>query len=213
MAEATAVSFERALETLKALQDAGQLFVRVIPPLYVEFEFDAESVAQIDNSLGFDDFKRATERVEVLLTGVLFDRLDSAIEQELRRIGPDVENADEQRETLKSQAGLVEEKFVDKLLKARADVKSSSKAAAFASLDWDIKVKIADASLEEVNFPYSTLRFNFQREFGAEPFAVVAGRLFDSAQINFTADEIDYTIRVLSKVLARLREEERKSLE
>jgi hypothetical protein len=79
-------------------------------------------------------------------------------------------------------------------------LKRSSKAPAFSSVDWDVKVKVQDAEIAVEETPYATLRIKYQRDFGGDSFAIFGGRTFDSMQVNVTAEEIDYFIKVLQRV-------------
>ena len=75
----------------------------------------------------------------------------------------------------------------------------------FNGVDWDVKVKRFDASFDDFQpYPYATVRLSFQRDFEDSAFAILGGRTFDSVQINFSKDEVDHLIRVLSRTRERL---------
>jgi hypothetical protein len=96
---------------------------------------------------------------------------------------------------------------VDSALRRRYDLKRSSKAPSFSHVDWDIKVKYHDASIDPFDpIPYATFRISFQREFEDSAFAVLGGRTFDSVQVNFSKDEIDYIGKVFVAARERLAE-------
>ena len=117
----------------------------------------------------------------------------------------DEEQAEKERERLNADIQKVESKLYDSHLQQRYDLKRTSKAPSFTGIDWDIKVKHFDAKLGDFEpFPYATCKISFQREFDDSPFVFFGGRAFDSAQINFTIDDIDHLSQVLAKVRERL---------
>ena len=140
-----------------------------------------------------------------LLNGVLdLDGKDPNVEPIVRQLGLDPEDA-EVNSRIADDARAVREQLFDEKLRRRYNLKRSSKAPSFNQVDWDIKVKRYDAKVEIFEpFPYATFRLSFQRDFDDSPFAVFGGRTFDSVQVNFSRDEIDYLVRVLSAASRQL---------
>lgn len=93
-------------------------------------------------------------------------------------------------------------------LQDRYELKASSKAPTFSSIDWDIKLKTKDAKLERIRFPYATCRIAFQRDFDISPLTLFSGKAFDSMQVNFSIDEVQYLIKVLTSIMRHLEEAE-----
>ena len=98
----------------------------------------------------------------------------------------------------------VEHQLYDERLRRRYALKKTSKAPAFAAIEWDIKTKIADGTMPELErFPYATCRISYQKDFDNTPWSVL-GNPFESTQINLTIDEVRYVIRVLQTIQNRL---------
>lgn len=124
----------------------------------------------------------------------------------------DLEDDLEAQAEARRRQQLVATALVDDALRRRYALKRLSKAPAFADLDWDIKVKVADANdpdFEEI--PYATIKFKYQRDFGDDPF-VWFQRGVESAQINFTREEVSFLIGALQRVERGLRDAEGKKL-
>jgi hypothetical protein len=99
--------------------------------------------------------------------------------------------------------------LVDDDLRNRYKLKATSKAPIFTDLEWDIKVKIDDSSLggEECHLPYATLKFVYQREFGATAYAPLSmqmAKAFEAVSINVTADDLEYLEQYVSLLRQRL---------
>ena len=186
----------------------GQLFISLSPPFTVTLEVDrvvmGETLTQ--PTLTPEQFSAASDEIGLILLNVL-NRTEG------RYIyGPGGRDSDEvdleTRAAQKQRKARVEEvksRLYDDYLQRRYDLKKSSKAPSFNGVDWDVKVKRFDANVDDFQpFPYATLRLSFQRDFEDSAFAVLGGRTFDSVQVNFSRDEIDHLIRVLSRTRERL---------
>ena len=193
-------------ETLAALEQwkaDSQLFVSLSPPFAATLEVDRtvmrDTLAQ--STLSADEFKAASDEIGVILLNILNKTEDQYI---FGPVGEDDE-AKAAREQRTAYVGEVKSRLYDGYLQRRYDLKKSSKAPSFNGVDWDVKVKRFDASFEDFQpFPYATLQLSFQRDFEDSAFAILGGRTFDSVQINFSKDEVDHLIRVLSRIRERL---------
>ena len=186
----------------------GQLFISLSPPFTVTLEVDrvvmGETLTQ--PTLTPEQFSAASEEIGLILLNVLNRTEDRYIYGPGRRdsdeVDPETQAAQKQR---KARVEEVRSRLYDDYLQRRYDLKKSSKAPSFNGVDWDVKVKRFDANVDDFQpFPYATLRLSFQRDFEDSAFAVLGGRTFDSVQVNFSRDEIDHLIRVLSRTRERL---------
>ena len=153
-------------------------------------------------------------RISMMLLALLIGETDSFAERfiEQRLKNKQASGQEKEVEKLRIEAGLatVKAQLYDEHLQGRYNLKKSSKAPSFNSIDWDIKVKHADAQIENLKpFPYATCRISFQKDFDASPFQLFSGKAFDSAQINFSVDEITYLLRVLTTIKERLEKVEK----
>ena len=186
----------------------GQLFISLSPPFTVTFEVDrvvmGETLKQL--TLTPEQFNAASDEIGLFLLNVLNRTEDRYV------YGPGGRDSDEvdsetkaARKQRKARVKEVKSRLYDDYLQRRYDLKKSSKAPSFNGVDWDVKVKRFDANVDDFQpFPYATLRLSFQRDFDDSAFAVLGGRTFDSVQVNFSRDEIDHFIRVLSRTRERL---------
>lgn len=205
------VDVETVAEILKELQGKNRLFISIVPPYYVRFLIDRDHLEAVLNARGLSqkDFQTTSSRVAAMLLAALSEREESFLEHEVKEHVPAEETGTpEQRsqviKLLRSQLDLVKATLIDEHLRGRYDLKISSKAPAFAELDWDIKLKTDDANVDIKRFPYTTLKIRFQRDFSDSPFAILGGGAFDSLQINLTVDEVKYLLEELEKVHQRL---------
>ena len=196
--------FEQFVEAIAEEYAAKRLFIRLVPPLYVEVVLDARDKVRERLGLSKEEFDYHLRTVEHLLIPIMRRQVDAYLEHlEVQQ------ETEKEKGDLKRQAALIEEHIVDDRLRARFKLKVTSKAPAFVSLDWDVKIKVHDAKAKEFRFPYATLRLNYQRDFDEPPLILLGGRTFDSAQVNFTLDEVDHLMHVLDDIRAVLSEAER----
>ena len=186
----------------------GQLFISLSPPFTVTLEVDrvvmGETLTQ--PTLSPEEFSAASDEIGLILLNVL-NRTEGRYV-----LGPGGGDADEEdpetqaaQNQRKARVEEVKSRLYDDYLQRRYDLKKSSKAPSFNGVDWDVKVKRFDANVDDFRpFPYATLRLSFQRDFEDSAFAILGGRTFDSIQVNFSRDEIDHLIRVLSRTRERL---------
>lgn len=208
MSETNELTFDQAVALLVRLRDSGDLFIRIVPPFYVNLVCVPGKAV----SLGVDQaaFDKRVKEVEALLAGALFKNADAVVDAALDS-REDEEGQEEAAAEIRRKVDVVSDALVDEKLKARYELKIHSKAAAFSSIDWDIKIKVADANVDgAMRIPYATLRLASQREFGDDPFSLFTGRTFESVQVNFTADEVLYLASVLQRVAEMLTREEEK---
>ena len=194
-----AADFDATLRILKELYDSDRLFITLLPPFTVVFEFDPAEVKPLLGQMTAPLFDDISNDIGVLLMAIL----DDVEEFVQRRLARD-KNLDETE--LRRQIAATRLALWSAALQNRYHLKISSKAPAFAGIDWDIKVKVEDASLHSIDLPYTTCKIRLQREFDNSPFTVISGRVFDAVQINLTLDEVSYLIRVLTTVQRRLAE-------
>jgi len=197
--------FNVTLEMLDKLVENGDVYISLSPPFSASFEINRDVLRKQleDFSIAEEDFNRASRRISSMLLSILAneesDYIKAMIRSKLKG-----ESADKRRKSLQEQISRVKEHLFTEHLKNRYNLKLSSKAPSFTGIDWDTKIKVGDAQLEKINFPYATCRIKFQREFEESPFVILGGRAFDSMQINFTIDDVDYLIRVLGTIKRRL---------
>lgn len=204
--------FKQVLATLKALYAHREIFVSLIPPLELSFEIDREVLAQRLKESHIDerDFRREADRISSLLLAILQEAEEQYVKGTIERLElKDEKEAEDKKKKLLEELENVRKAFWNQHLKDRYDLKASSKAPSFVSIDWDIKLKTKDANLEKIRFPYATCRIDYQREFSASPFAILGGKTMDAVQINFSIDDIEYLIKVLSAIMLHLEEAER----
>ena len=144
----------------------------------------------------------AAGRIGVMLSAILEKQEEEYIDHFISSAdGPQISD---DVERLKAEIENVRDRLYDSHLQQRYDLKKSSKAPSFTSIDWDIKIKHFDAKLSDFKpFPYATCRLSYQREFDQSPLTLF-GRAFDAVQINLSVDEIDYLSRVLATIRERL---------
>ncbi|CCQ90085.1 hypothetical protein NITGR_240004 [Nitrospina gracilis 3/211] len=204
--------FEKILKILKELQDQENLFISLVPPFDISVKIDKEirqeklKQAEIDEKV----FKNDLRKIETFILVSILGEQNSYIENVLERTNIRGPKAEEKRKEINEAIKKVEEKLVNERLKQRYFLKASSKAPSFHSLDWDIKLKIKDAQIEKISFPYATCKFRYQREFSESPLNLIGGKTFDSVQINFSGDEIDYLIKQLEIIKKNISQAEDK---
>lgn len=202
--------FEKAIQILDSLIKDGEVYISLNPPFNASFEINRNILHRELEGVSLDEkeFEKQSRRISSLLLAILADEESDYIASRIRFEELEDEDASKRREVLKEQMSKVRERFLTEHLKSRHNLKLSSKAPAFSGIDWDIKVKTADARLENIRFPYATCRIKFQREFEESPFILLGGRAFDSMQINFCIDDIDYLIKTLRIMRERLAQTE-----
>jgi len=202
--------FEKVIQILDRLIRRGEVYISLDPPFGASFEISRGILLHEleEASLGEKDFQRQSRRISSMLLVVLAEEESNYIASRIRSEELKGEKASERREVLKEQMSKVRERLLTEHLKSRHNLKLSSKAPVFSGIDWDIKIKTADARLERIRFPYATCRIKFQREFEESPFILLGGRAFDSMQINFCIDDIDYLIKTFHTIRERLAQTE-----
>lgn len=201
-------SFDRALRFITSLKEKGRLVVALKPPFAVTFEVREEVLtpALADAGLTQDHFEQASAEIGDMVLTVLRDGRDIYVRGETRDVKED-ERAEAEKvlgQRLEQTASLIDDR-----LRARYQLKVSSKAPAFASIDWDVKIKTFDARLGALQLPYATLKIRWQREFELEAETFLGRNIFDSVQINFSREEVEYLMHELEAVRDRLAADER----
>ena len=193
-------AFKKAIEIIDSLNRRGEIYISINPPFEAAFEVSRKTLLREleEASLAEGDFQRQLRRISSMLLAVLAEEESEYIDSRIETEELKDEEASERRGVLQEQISKVKESLLTERLKSRYDLKRSSKAPVFSGIDWDIKIKTGDARLENIRFPYATCRIKFQREFEESPFIIFGGRVFDSMQINFSLDDIDYLIKTLS---------------
>ena len=204
------MEFEKTLAMLSDLKNRSELFIALTPPFFTTFEIDREILKEALEQHGImeAEFKREAFDVNRALFSILSDDVEPYIAYSVENsAGNENEDAGVLRNEYESLVSEVKDKLVDDRLQQRYDLKKSSKAPGFTSVDWDIKIKHFDAHLDSlIPLPYATFRIAFQKDFGDSPLLFLGGRAMDSVQMNFTVDEIEHLQRVLSTAQRRLRE-------
>lgn len=204
--------FKNLVHILARLSKESKLYVAIVPPYFVRLVIDQDHYDSVlrETELKREEFERLLNQIAAMILASLSEREDEFITHEMEA-HQGMEANDENEELLKEKLLFVKENLISQHLAKRYLLKKSSKAPAFAELDWDIKLKSDDAKQNEFEaewFPYTTLKIKFQRDFSDSPFAIFSGSTFDSVQINLTIDEVEYLKRELNKVENRLRTRE-----
>lgn len=202
-------TFSAALDVLSHLRDRGDLLISLSPPFRVSIEIERATLGPhlADASLSEGNVREAASEASDIIRALLDDSLDDYV---IYRLG-ETEGDERSRIEIdvRDHVEGVRAKLLDDHLMHRYTLKKTSKAPTFTAIDWDIKRKIADGSMMELKpFPYATLRFTYQKEFDDAVWSVLSGP-FDSTQINFTIDEVQYLIRVLQAVESHLESDEK----
>lgn len=206
--------FSKVLTMLKDLCDSCELFIYFIPPFELSFDVDRDILRKRlkESDLSEKMFSTESDHVSSLLLATLReDAEDDFIESRIKELKLEDEKAEQERKILREELENVRKTLWNQHLKDRYDLKVSSKAPSFMSIDWDIKLKTKDAKLQRIRFPYATCKIAFQCEFEASPLAFFGTKFFDSVQINFTIDEIEYLMRVFATIRRHLEESEREA--
>ncbi|MFN0147991.1 MAG: hypothetical protein ACKVT1_15920 [Dehalococcoidia bacterium] len=209
--------FDPTLGVLSHLCSKGDAFIALAPPFSVTIEVERSTLGPhlAERNLSERDFGHASTFIGSMLLAILEDQVDRFVaahedEPDSDALGP--EDAVVDLDLLRRQAEAVRTSLWTDHLQKRYDLKKSSKAPSFSGIDWDIKVKIADAKADKLrSFPYATCRISFQREYDYSVFAVLA-RPFDSIQINFSVDEVAYLARVFGAIRQQLESAEKEVL-
>jgi len=207
--------FTSALRILRKLSDSGNLFISLKPPFTVDFEIPRDVLTQElkSSKLTEKEFLRFSDEISAMLDATLSDEADRYIEVRIQRSieagGLKEDDIPARRAMLSDEIEIVKAELFSDHLKRRYDLKKSSKAPAFTDVHWDVKVKTHDFKLGKLNFPYATFRITFQRNFQDDPLTLFATPTFDSMQINFTIDEIDYLVQALNKAREYLKQLEK----
>ena len=205
-------SFEPVLAILAQLKMSGDLFIALSPPFDVSFEIDRAVLRRRITGGGLSDstFRHTAARIGPMLLAVLEDDIEDFVH---RRVYHDDR---EQQAPLEGGSGQDESRLLtmveqvkttlhDTHLQARYDLKKSSKAPSFTGIDWDIKMKLEDGSMETLTqFPYATCKIRYQREFELNPWSILSGRGFEAVQINVSIDEVKHLLRVFRTIKERL---------
>jgi len=198
--------FAESLSILVNLLNTGDAYISLSPPFEAKFEINKDIIKKrLDElSISESDFNKETQKISSMLLPALSNEENDYIERLLSSRRLDDKKQKEIKENLYQQISKVKECLLTERLKRRYYLKLSSKAPSFTSIDWDTKIKVGDARLDKIKFPYATCRIKFQREFEDSPYVFFSGKAFDSIQINFTSDDIDYLIKVLETIKQKL---------
>ena len=202
------MSFDGTLALLIKLKQQDELFVALSPPFSVSFDVDRDLLGDLleEYRISEPNFRRFAHQVGAMLAAIL-NGSDESFASHISDEDADVTGGPVGKDEIQVAVTQVKAGLHDSHLQKRYDLKRSSKAPSFTDVDWDIKVKHFDAKLGDFTpFPYATCRLSYQRDFEDSPFALFGGKTFDSVQINFSIDEINYLSKVLGRVRERLQE-------
>jgi len=192
----------------------GEAFISLSPPFGSTIEIDRAVIRKYlkEQTTNAElDFKKQAAEAGGLLTPVLEGDLEDIVRFRLQQRTADTsakESAEQFEKELREKLEQVKKHLWNEHLQKRYNLKKSSKAPSFTDIDWDIKIKHADAKLEPLEpFPYATCRIAFQKEFDRSTQSFF--NAFGSVQINFSVDEIHYLQRVLTTIEERLRSVEK----
>lgn len=204
-------SFDTALTLIEILREKRQVFVALTPPFTVTFDVNRQTLERAlrEASLERAAFDEAAGEIGEMVLAILEEKKQHYISRQTVAI----EDEGKKKEAVEALERRLEQvaPFVDGTIRSRFDLKVASKAPAFSAIDWDVKLKTFDARLGQVRLPYATISLKWQREFRFEIATLLQRNLFDSVQINFTRDEVDYVIRELELVRDRLDVDEKEA--
>ena len=188
-----AASIERAADLVKT----RAAFLLLAPPyeldlVYVDVKEARASVAEIS----WREFGQHVSRICEYLGALLAaegSESEAAMSARLKRPG-------RHDASVAEELGLVKQKLYNAALQERYDLKQSSKAPSFSGVDWDVKIKVDDAALNLHPSPYATVRIRVQRDFATDLYSLFGGRKFESLQLNFSIEEVDFLRAVLGRV-------------
>lgn len=210
--------FAAVIKAISDLINRRKAFVLLTPPHSVEFALvnyhDLEPILIKDNIERADYFRHTYDAAELLSAILSGQQEKDIIEDKIRKISKEEKDEGTRTQleaTLRERLKQVRGNLYTDQLQRRYDLKRTSKAPAFGAIDWDIKIKIDDAYRRNVRFPYATIKLKLQKEFGFDPYSILGGRTFDSVQVNFSGDELEYVKSVLDIMLASLREQEKEA--
>ena len=182
------------------------MFLAFKPPFGATFEINKGvlSAALADAGVTEDDFKRASSEIGEMILATLQEAKEAFLRHETEDIADELER-EATKATLQRRlesAGAL----IDDIVERRYRLKITSKAPAFTSVDWDLKIKTFDGKVGELRLPYATVKISFQRHFELEPETLFSRNLFDSVQINMTRDEVEYLVREFELMRSKLNE-------
>lgn len=157
-----------------------------------------------------EDFERASSEIADMVLATLQERTKEYIDANVSGLAEDAKVS--ARADLAVRIEAVSE-LINARLRSRYSLKVGSKAPSFASLDWDVKVKIFDGALGDTSCPYATVKLTHQRDFDLSPATFFGRNLFDSVSVNMTADEVEFLVQEFQRILATLRGAEEKYLD
>jgi DNA-directed RNA polymerase subunit L len=204
----------QALAILRNLYQNKELYIAMMPPIQIAFDISKDSLRKSLAEIGvtMEGFDHTCNYIGNILLAI-FEKNETPYlsrylsEHNFSQNYPEYET---EKERLEADIQAVREALVDQHLLNRYALKTTSKAPSFLGIDWDVKIKVKDAALEEdIRFPYATCKIRFQREFDLSPFVFLGNSAFDNTQLNFSVDEIDYLIRTLTVVKRHLENAEK----
>jgi len=200
-------NFTKTLAILGELCANGNVYFSMSPPIEIGFLIDKDllreklKVAELSEG----DFRRESNIIGDQLR-VIFNETEAAyVEYTVERRGLKGEDAERTKGELLKQVEGVRGTLYTQHLHDRYVFKTNSKAPSFTGVDWDIKIKVEDAQLDHIEFPYATCKVTYQRQFDVSPFTLIGGKVYDSVQINFCVDDIEHMINVFSKIRDHLK--------
>lgn len=206
---------QKQLQDLKTVililtEPSNEVFVSMSPPFDISFEINADI---LDNNISNKNINKKlffaiSRTAGFLLLSLLQDRNEDAIVEEFTRNIEDETEREKEAFFLKDALKIVKDSLLTENLSNRYKLKISSKAPSFSSIDWDIKLKINDSKIKEINIPYATCKFQYQREFQLPLYYLAASSTFDSIQINFSLDEVRHLKRIFANIEKKLEEAE-----
>ena len=187
--------FDLVLGSLERSVAENKCFILLRPPFPVAIEVrDRETFdALAEQGVTRAERDEAVRDITDLVLAALQEQADEYIAH--RTADDETDQAGE----WSSRANSVAAALVDERLQSRYLLKRLSKAPAFSDVDWDVKLKVGDASEPDLKrFPYATIKLKFQRDFSDDPWSWIGGgSTVESVQVNFTRDELDYLIHSL----------------
>ena len=200
--------FDLVLAMLARLIAENECFILFAPPFAATIEVRDLHAWKALEDQGVTGAERdtATKDITDLMLANLQDEVNSFVEHKTEH--NESETSDTAQEW-RSRSEAVAQSLIGEHLRRRYLLKRLSKAPAFTDIDWDVKVKVGDASESNLQpFPYATIKLRFQREFGGDVVSWLSGRHLESVQVNFSSDELAYLIHSLELANAALHKAE-----
>ena len=156
--EPTDETFVPALRVLGHLRDRGDLLISLSPPFSISIEIERTVLDPHlrQTNVSEADIRAVAGEASTMLHALLEGEVEDYLEYRLQSADP--EERSDTETALRRRVAQVQEQLNDDRLRRRYALKKTSKAPAFSAISWDIKSKIADGAMPDLEaFPSTQL--------------------------------------------------------